>query len=69
MKAVFKTNKNALSNSDDIKESAIIWDELPHELNRPPKYVKAHWLFFIQPLLTRYEAGVLEVDFEIQGVP
>jgi len=65
MKAVFKTNRNALSNSDDVTESAIIWDELAQELNRPPKIVHQHWLYIIQPLLTRYEAGVLEVDFKI----
>jgi len=65
MKAVFKTNKNALSNSDDVTETAIIWDELAQELDRRPKYVHYHWQFFIQPLLTRYEAGVLDVDFKI----
>jgi len=65
MKDVFKTNKNALSNSDDVTERAIIWDELAQELNRPPKYVYRHWLDIIRPLLTRYEAGVLDVDFKI----
>jgi len=65
MKAVFKTNKKALSNSDDLTVTAIIWDELAQELNRPPKYIYDHWQKFIQPLLTRYEAGVLEVDFKI----
>ena len=65
MKAVFKTNKNVLSNSDDVTETAIIWDELAQELNRPPKYVHRHWLDIIRPLLTRYEAGVLDVDFKI----
>ena len=65
MKAVFKTNKNALSNSDDVTETAIIWDELAQELNRPPKCVHRHWLDIIQPLFTRYEAGVLDVDFKI----
>ena len=29
------------------------------------KYVYYHWVYIIQPLLTRYEAGVLEVDFKI----
>jgi len=65
MKAVFKTNENALSNSDDLQFTAIIWDELAQELNRPPKNIYDHWLFFIQPLLIRYEACVLEVDFKI----
>ena len=65
MKAVFKTNKKSLYNSDDVTTSAIIWDELAQELNRPAKHVYYHWLFFIQPLLTRHEAGVLDVDFKI----
>ena len=65
MKAVFKTNKKSLYNSDDVTTTAIIWDELAQELNRPAKHVYYHWLFFIQPLLTRYEAGVLDVDFKI----
>ena len=65
MKAVFKTNENALSNSDDLQFTAIIWDELAQELNRPPKNIYDHWLFFVQPLLIRYDAGVLEVDFKI----
>jgi len=65
MKAVFKTNKNALFNSDDVTVRAIILDEIAQELNRPPKVVYHHWLHVIQPLLTRYEAGVLEVDFKI----
>ena len=65
MKVVFKTKKNALSNSDDLKETAIIWDELAQDLNRPPRIVNHHWLDFILPLLTRYEAGFLKVDFKI----
>jgi len=65
IKAVFETNKNALSNSDDVQFTAIIWDELAQELNRPPKILHEHWLNCIQPLLTRYEAGVLEVNFKI----
>jgi len=64
MKAVFKTNGNALSNSDDVTETANIWDELAKELNRPPRILYFHWRNFIQPLLTRYEAGVLDVDFK-----
>jgi len=64
MKAVFKTNKNALSNSDDVTVTANIWEELAKELNRPPRNVHFHWQEFIQPLLTRYEAGVLDVDFK-----
>jgi len=62
---VFQTNKSALSNSDDLTQIAIIWDELAQELNRPPKNVHDHWLTLIKPILTRHEAGVLEADFKI----
>ena len=65
LKAVFQTNKSALSNSDDLTQIAIIWDELAQELNRPPKNVHDHWLTLIKPILTRHEAGVLEADFKI----
>jgi len=66
IKTVFQKNKNALANTDDpLYGTANIWNELAQDLNRPPKNVIDHWLFILQPLLTRYEAGVLEVDFKI----
>jgi len=66
IETVFHKNKNALANTDDpLYGTANIWNELAQDLNRPPKNVIDHWLFLLQPLLTRYEAGVLEVDFKI----
>jgi len=59
---VFAANKNAL---EDIKMESNVWADLANCLNRPRDYVSDHWLYPLQPLLTRYEAGVLDVDFKI----
>jgi len=60
---VFAINNNALS--EDFTIPSNVWYELSNCLNRPRSHVLSHWMARLQPLLTRYEAGVLEVDFEI----
>jgi len=62
---VFAANKNALYATEDFKISSNVWSELANCLKRPRDYVYIHWLLRLQPLLTRYEAGVLDVDFSI----
>jgi len=60
---VYAINNNALS--EDFTIPSNVWHELSNCLNRPRYHVFMHWLARLQPLLTRYEAGVLEVDFKI----
>ena len=40
-----------------------VFDALGAELNRNPNSVQHHWTQIIHPLITRYEADVLDVDF------
>ena len=49
----------------DIKlgTSAEVWQQLGDDLSRNPLNIYKHWVRFLQPTLTRYEAGVLDIDF------
>ena len=42
-----------------------IWVQLANSLNRPYVLVFDHWSVRLQPILRRYEAGVLDMDFRI----
>jgi len=58
---VFAANKNALY--EPVPSN--VWTELANCLNRPHFNVYNHWFQTLQPLLTRYEAGVLDKNFKL----
>jgi len=62
---VFAANKNALLDTEDINITSNVWSQLANNLKRPYTNVYIHWTGRLQPLLTRYEANVLDVDFRI----
>merc|ERR1719470_400504 len=41
---------------------AEAWKKIGEKLKRNPQYVQRHWLHTMLPLLTRYQAGTLNVD-------
>ena len=62
LKAVHAKVPNFLE--DERSVSAVVRDEeLAAEMNRKPSNIAQHWNLVLHPLLTRHEAGVLEVDF------
>ena len=62
LKAVYDKVPNFLEDEESV--SAVVRDEeLAAEMNRKPQYIAQHWNVVLHPLLTRHEAGVLEVDF------
>ena len=62
MKAVFKSDENALDLDNVLGVSHNVWNVLGEKLNRRPKNIYSHWGTFIQPHLVRYNAGVHEDD-------
>ena len=48
---------------DNKSVSSDVFDALGAELNRNPNSVQLHWTQIIHPLITRYEADVLDLDF------
>jgi len=62
---VFAANKNALLDAEYINVTSNVWSQLANNLKRPYINVYNHWTGRLQPLLTRYEANVLDVDFRI----
>ena len=60
MEALLDHNKNQMQLS--VKDKDVI-EALATRLNRPPENIIKHWFSFIQPLVTRHRAGVLDVDF------
>merc|ERR1712079_795266 len=49
-------------------ETAVTFDvfeELAPIMNRPPHILSIRWHHHLHPLLTRHEAGVLDVDFRL----
>merc|ERR1712241_607336 len=52
----------------DAMETAVTFDvfeELATKMNRPPFILSHRWHQTLHPLLTRHEAGVLDVDFRL----
>ena len=76
-----KTTKGKLSTDENIQmlkfifekcpdamETAVtfdVFDELAPIMNRPPRNLSERWHRTLHPLLTRHEAGVLDVDFRL----
>merc|ERR1719266_1381945 len=76
-----KTTKGKLSMDENIQMLEFIFDKCPDALetgitydvfeelapilNRPPKILSERWHRNLHPLLTRHEAGVLDVDFRL----
>ena len=60
VKAILLSNQNALETNVIDKD---VIEVLAQDLSRKPANIKRHWLSFIQPLLIRHKAGVLDVDF------
>ena len=55
-------------NGEESVSAVVRGEELAAEMNRTPQYIAEHWNRFLYPLLTRHEAGVLEVDFNMRTV-
>ena len=67
LQAVHDKVPNFLEDGESV--SAVVWgEELAAEMNRKPLYIAKHWKHVLFPLLTRHEAGVLEVDFRLRIV-
>ena len=62
LKAVRDQVPNFLEDEESVT-AVVRGEELAAEMNRKPQYIAQHWNTFLHPLLTRHEAGVLEVDF------
>ena len=60
MKSVFELDDNALENV--LGNTHEVWVKLGEQLDRRPNNVYNHWKGYIQPHLTRYNAGVHEDD-------
>ena len=60
LEAIFNHNKNGANLSKVDNE---ILEKLSEVLKRKPRSIQKHWSCALQPILTRYEAGVLDVDF------
>ena len=76
-----KTTKGKMSSDDSIQLLKFIFDKCPDALetavtfdvfeelatimNRPPQILSNCWHRTLHPLLTRHEAGVLDVDFRL----
>merc|ERR1712241_1346952 len=76
-----KTTKGKLSMDENIQMLKFIFDKCPDALdtavtfdvfeelatkmNRTPSSLSARWRYILHPLLTRHEAGVLDVDFRL----
>merc|ERR1719318_1011259 len=41
---------------------AEAWKKIGEKLKRNPQYVHMHWLLIVKPVLTRYQAGTLNVE-------
>ena len=67
LQAVHDKVPNFLEDGESV--SAVVWgEELAAEMNRKPLYIAKHWKHVLFPLLTRHEAGVLEVDYRLRLV-
>ena len=67
LKAVYAKVPNFLEDEESV--TAVVWgEELAAEMNRTPHHIANHWNRVLYPLLTRHEAGVLEVDFNMRTV-
>merc|ERR1719342_1447757 len=65
MDHLFEANKKALYDAENLGYSSEVWVQLANSLNRPYALVFDHWRVRLQPILRRYEAGVLDMDFRI----
>ena len=65
MDHLFEVNKKALFEAENLKITSEVWVQLANYLNRPYIIVFNHWSRCLQPILRKYEAGVLDVDFRI----
>ena len=60
LETILSNNINAL-NSYVIDKGIL--ENLSEVLQRKPRNISTHWICELQPILTRYEANVLDVDF------
>ena len=51
--------------AENLRITSEVWVQLANSLNRPYVLVFDHWSHRLQPILRRYEAGVLDMDFRI----
>ena len=62
-----KILETILSNNINALDSYVIdkgtLENLSEVLQRKPRNILTHWICELQPILTRYEANVLDVDF------
>jgi len=65
MDHLFEANKKALFDAENLGITSEVWVQVANYLDRPNVRVYYHWLERLQPLLRRYEAGVLDVYFKI----
>jgi len=65
MDHLFEANKKALFDAQNLGITSEIWVQLANSLNRPNARVYFHWMERLQPILRKYEAGVLDMDFRI----
>ena len=65
MDHLFEAKNEALCDAENVGITSKVWVQLANLLNRPDDSIFFHWSFRIQPLLIRYEAGVLDRDFRI----
>ena len=65
MDHLFEANKKALFDAQNLGITSEIWVKLANSLNRPNVRVYFHWMERLQPILRKYEAGVLDMDFRI----
>jgi len=57
---VFAVNKSVLTDGNNLTMED--WKRIGDKLGRNPLYVHGHWCHYLEPMLTRYEAGTLHVD-------
>ena len=60
LETILSNNINAL---DSYVIDKGILENLSEVLQRKPRNISTHWICELQPILTRYEANVLDVDF------
>jgi hypothetical protein len=53
---------NKFGRSDGNNLTVEDWKRIGGKLGRNPLYVHMHWRNFLEPILTRYQAGTLDVD-------
>ena len=57
---VFAANKFVLSDGNNLTMED--WKRIGGKLGRNPLYVNSHWRKALEPILTRYQAGTLDVE-------